>query len=399
MSALSAPPKAAAKSQRGGGWKRPQAIHLGPASVHAIRPSADGKECYWQAVISVGGSRITIWTGWGTPASVTRAVAAEVARLHEREPTSPTRMVRAELAVSDLLALWIRDIERTESVRPTTLRRYLQAAETLHKHLGANKLSDIDRACIVAYIERRRASGVLGRTAAGELAVLRTAWRWAEEPGSPTGAIPHRFPRIPLPASERRRLPAPRPDRAASWQIYKAVPRSNLVARRAILAGNLTGARPYEIYDLQVGDIDLVRCRIAIRDGKTGARTVEIPGEGARLLEAHVAGRDPAEMFLGPGCRATLGVRTNLALRDACARLGLPAYTLSSLRKTVSDVYYSQPGGARIEAVQLGHSPETAVSHYAWTPTADVRRMVEAIGLGLPDQSTEADDQQETYAP
>jgi integrase len=383
--------------------KKPNSISNEGVSAYVIRgPHADGR-WYWQATARISGTRKTVWRGWATRAEAVVEVSRMRADLGEDldAPAVASNLNQAGgLTVAELLDQWLHDCSERPHMSPETLTSYQQAADCLTARLGAYRVSEISIKHTQKFLNLRvSVDGVMRRTAWADVCRLRTAWRWGHKA---------RLHDEPLHLPERTSWPlekidVPRPDRTEAWKIWDALRESGCPRWVVVtyLVGIVTGARPGEIWALQVNDVDLRARTISVpevdgrtgRRTKTGARLIVLDKDSAAALSPFVHRRDGAERLIGDIARGTVN-HAGRYIRAACAKVNAPVHQLKALRHSATDAYYDAGVPPEVEAAQLGHCEEVARRNYRRVRKEKQRLGADTVALGrrpTPPESPEPD--------
>lgn len=347
--------------------RRPAAFEVAPARVRVRRGPNERGQWYWRADRPDGrGGRIDVWLGWGTKDEAASAVRA---KLDEIEPEPEVEIV----TVGDLLDCWLGSIrlEREDERDRTRLAIEGAVARLLEGPLPHCRVATVARAELAAHVSVSRAAGRAGSTIERDLKYLRQAWRWGQE------LIP---PQVPL-----RRLPTVRIEVEPVYTRY--TPTAEEVAalldgvspgvRRALVVIGATGCRISEALTLTWDRVRLDGSGLLV-DGKTGERWVEVHSVVAAEIRRWGRG-EPGELVAGVSAGS---VRKGLVRRSG--ELVIGRCSPNSLRRHVVDALYESAGADPAAAgTQLGHSEQTALSHYRTVRPARRRQVVESAELGV----------------
>lgn len=347
--------------------RRPSPFEVSPARVRIKRgPREDGR-WYWRADRPDGhGGRIDVWQGWGTK----EEAADEVRRRLDDAPPEPEVDI---VTVGDLLDCWLGAIrqERREPKDRTRLAIEGAVLRLLGSELKHARIDRVARAELVAHVLASESDDYAGATIARDLKYLRQAWKWGQE------LIP---PQVPL-----RRLPSVRVSAERVYTSY--TPTAQEVVgllqgvspgvRRGLILIAATGCRIGEATSLTWDRVRL-DCSAVLVHGKTGERWVEVHSVVAGELRRWERG--------GPGARVVgvsgQSIREGLAKRSAS--LGIGRCSPNSLRRHVVDALYeSADADPKAAGSQLGHSEQTALTHYRQVRADRRRQVVESAHLGV----------------
>lgn len=361
--------------------KKPKNFGVGDLRVEAMRRPANAApdEWYWRAVRYEAGQAHQQWSGRGTRAEVTRAIADVVARGETTPTKRPKKGDRVDV-VRDVLelhvgALEVREEQGTASAQTVNTRR--RVGRHLTRRIGDVPLRDLDQLTVDGYVARRLREGAASSSIDLELRELRQALTWARK-RKLAPLIEFDFP--PLPKQEpRRNRTTPTRDEAAAMLAHLPVDRWPYLAARLILG---LGARLGEVAQLRWGEIDLwaegeAWAGMAAlhgagmvgrqrRTGKTGAREVAIPGDLAAILAACRPERaHPSDRVL-PVAASTVVAQLREHIAAACDVAEVPRWSPNGARRSASETVLSFPDVDLLAyKAQFGHSPETALKHYA----------------------------------
>ena len=189
---------------------------------------------------------------------------------------------------------------------------------------------------------------------AGELRLLRIAWRWGREHG-------HLAPRLELPTVRLHAEPAVERYTPTREEVRRVLAHLSGWRRTAVRLLYGTGCRVGEIATARRKHLDVARGILRVK-GKTGRRAVRI---SRRLIDAVLPDlpTDPEERLLGV-TPLTVAVEVRKALHDACDAEGLPRWTAQALRRSATDRLIEGGAAPGTEASHLGHSPAIALTNY-----------------------------------
>lgn len=346
--------------------KRPAAFEVAPARVRVRRgPREDGR-WYWRADRPDGrGGRIDVWLGWGSRDEA----AAAVRKALDARPPDPAVEIET---VGDLLDCWLGSVrlDRPDARDRTRLAIEGAVVRLLAHGLGDFDVATLDRRGMAVHAHGAREAGVASGTIARDIKYLRQAWRWAQElnpPQVPFRALP-RF-AVKVEPTTTRYTPSPA-------EVAELLRGMSPEVRRALILMAATGCRIGEALSLTWDRVTL-DCMLLEVDGKTGPRRVEVPE--AVALEMQRWPRQPGGRVANVSSNR---VRQALARRSTELRIG--RCSPNSLRRHVVDALYeSAEGDPAAAAAQLGHSPQTALSHYRRAGAKKRRALMEASDLGV----------------
>lgn len=346
--------------------KKPEPRACGDIRYRVVRGprEADGR-WYWRAERYFSGGGETVWTGWGTVGEADQ----QVARLAGGKAATGGQ---AE-TVRDLLAYWLGAQEERQDIAPATLVIRTYQCKAAIGGMGAVRLDRLDRGTMERHRDQRLRAGAAPRSVAGEIGVLRQAWRWGRE----CGLCPDReLPGVRVKIETRRKTPAPR-----AGVVTAALEHLTGWRRLAVLLLEGTGCRLGEIADLTWAQVDFQLQEIEVR-GKTGARRVPLlPQLVTALEEARPPDPRPEARVLG----VSASTSRSLLRRDiaaACAAAGVARFSAQGLRKAAVGALYRSGVDVGTAAAVLGHSPAVALSHYRDVTEEDRRDALLRSGLG-----------------
>ena len=351
---------------------RPERIVIDDARARPVRPRgargpADGR-WYWR--VDVG--RKTVWTGWGTRDEVRRRVSALIATdaLEKPQQDRPVRIV----TVRDLMEHWLPQFRKRGKAERTVVSYKGAAKRIVRSSLGimhVRRLTPVTApAALQGWVDEARLQ-YADMTVALDHQVLRTAWRWGMTigvaefmlPEAPIGVVRPKRSKYTPSRSEVRTMIAELERSAPSW------------AARLMKVQVATGARIGELADLRWENVHTARSQITV-DGKTGARTVELPPHLTdMLLEARV----PRDFIFGVRPSSARGVWKYL--RRACDAVEVPRWTTHALRRLAVDRLARAGVDPATAAKILGHSVTVMYRMYRQVTEEDERRAMAAARL------------------
>ena len=341
--------------------RRPKPFAVNRVRVHAIRYRASDGRWYWRATAADGrGGRVDVWMGWATRDEAGEAVLATLTG--RDNPEGPGTVER-------LLECWTGAREERRDLRPRTIQSAEEAARRLVTYgLADVAVERVDRRALEGHRDRALAAGVAPATVQRDLKHLRTAWRWAMEiEGGPSRMLPRvRVHRV-TPVRSRY---TPTADEVGL--LLEGV--TPAVYRGLVLLA-ATGARVGEIVGLTWSGVPLDCTRIHV-EGKTGPRWVTLPAAVGAEIRSWERGA-PDERVVG-----VTSQRIGVVLAERSAELGLPRVTPTAIRRHVVDALY-RTGRIDAAGAQLGHSPQTALTHYRRVTEEDRAAAVAAADLGV----------------
>lgn len=331
---------------------------------------------------------------------------------HGGDPLRQRQAARAVRSFSEIAFDFLNGHVRAKR-KPNTADAY---ETTLRLHilptLGATRISEIG----VAEISRLQLALIDQRATANKaLAIISSAWRWAEkrnEPGlgpNPVSAVDkfagrscERF----LSTDELRRLGDSLRQGETTGIESKGASDASLrsgpdVSRRvtldpfavaAIRLLALTGARLREVLHLRWEHVDFERGLLFLPDSKTGAKTIYLSEPALRVLAGvpRVAGN----MHVFPG--SVVGAPRHDLKKPWAAvtrAAGLEGLRLHDLRHSYASVGAGAQMGLPVIGKLLGHSQSSTTQRYAHLGADPLHRAANAIGatiaaaLGAPSEN------------
>jgi integrase/recombinase XerC len=342
---------------------------------------------YWRAR-ETGGARSYVWKGRATRDEVTRIVAAMVAS--EDAGRRELLALRECRTLQHVLELWL-GYQRTMPVSPETLHAWEACGRHLVRTIGAIPVDDCRDAARL-HIARRLTPKPGQRpgassTIAREVAVLRSAWKWADDEQLVDG----RGPRCDVKVPDRGRVynhRTPTPDEVEAIIAFLDTPRRwtrwPAMAMRLLYA---TGARIGEINALRGIDVDLAAATLTLhgrvlvagvqRVGKTGERVVPIGRDMLERLKPFLP-EDP-EARVWPVTGRSFVAQIREAITVGCRATGVPMFSPHGLRRAMDDRLAAR--GPDILSSWMGHSPEMAMRVYRKVQLAELRTAAESTGV------------------
>lgn len=336
---------------------------------------------YWRAR-TTGAHRGTVWSGWGTRAEVSAAVAAVVARGLPARPGGRG----AVHAVADLLDRWEAQQERrlkAGEIAELTLRNYRANAAYWRDGLGDVLVSSLTRELVEDTVRSWRADAeapVSARTCAAAVDVLRAILRW----GEPRGLCPHLDLRHLQPAAVDPELytnESYTPTRAEADLVLSQIPPGR--DRDLVELLGLTGARVGEIVALRVGSWDRAARELVLsgrdvtrgRAGKVAVRRWPVDRELGALLD-RLAGQRAADEPLIPDLPSETSCQACAVIRRAAAAVQVHRYTPHGLRRLVVLELLDQTD-PRTASLLTGHSVVTLLRRYVRPRPERLREVVQ----------------------
>ena len=224
-------------------------------------------------------------------------------------------------------------------IAPATVRMYEQKAGHLIRLMGEERLP-LDRATVVAYVNRRRTEGAHPTTIYKEICTLRKSLKLADVPYDCIPTIKARYvPRTRyLTLDELRALIAQLPEKRQLW----------------VLLAVFTGARSSEVEAICWQHIDWQQRTVFLQGTKTA--------KSRRLVPLHKVLEDalwPIRQDAGPVVEAWGHHRKQLP--EACKRAGIARVSPNDLRRTLAS-WLKQAGVDSFAVAQiLGHSTSRMV--------------------------------------
>ena len=262
-------------------------------------------------------------------------------------------------------------------LKPRTARLYRRLFDTMIlPALGARAISDVTRADVAALHHRHRRTGPHANRM---LLLISKVMNYAERLGlRPDGSNParhvQRFRERPrqrfLTGEEFQRLGAALDASDASPHVKGAI---------ALLA--LTGCRRGEVLALRWSDVDLERGVVALRDAKTGARTVYLNLPAVRVLESLPREQGNPYVIVGRSGKARVNVTKAWHVIRAAAEL--PAVRLHDLRHSYASI--GAAGGMSLPQLGalLGHTQPATTQRYAHLAASPLQLAAERIGAAI----------------
>jgi integrase len=327
-------------------------------------PDRDGR-WYWRADRPDGrGGRVDVWLGWGTKEEAADAVRAKLS-----EAPAPDAGPEID-RVGDLLDCWLASVQATIREGTRTRLAIEGAVKRLVEHGPADHPArSLGREGLALYAFAAEAAGYSSGTIARDLKYLRQAWRWAQELDPPQVPL-RRLPsfRVKVTPTTTRYTPSAR--EVAQLLVGVSPP-----VRRGLILLAATGCRIGEIDSLTWDRVALDGATLDV-DGKTGPRRVIVPGPVAAEIRRWERGTG-----------RVVGVsqnRVRLALARRSEELGIGRCSPNSLRRHVVDALYESAGAdPKAAGAQLGHSEQTAITHYRQVSEDRKREVVEGSALGV----------------
>lgn len=374
--------------------KRPAAVAVGDLHAFPMRaPLAGRRDWYWRVYLHRDGRQVTV--KGASRRMPTKDVSEFLARLLVDGAADLDPGASGEVrTVSDLLAAFVGDVNQRPGGNRRTYVAHRRRALRLEGIIGAVAVSAVTAATLDRLVRQLVAEGLHRGGIRPLLATLRSAWSWAAEREL-----------IPMRPLARVRLPP------AGRVLDGYTPTGEEVAAALDHLGDApewvgqviallwaTGCRPHEVCALTRGDVHRWT-ETVIRDGKpvevervelhvpaatkTGARVVGI-GEGAtaarRVLDQLLAHPGAPDVRLLPVAAKTVEMIARY-LDPACARAGLPRWTLYGLRRLASSTLIESGIDPVTYAAQMGHSWEMGLRLYARTKPSAVRSAADMLGV------------------
>ena len=351
--------------------RRPKPFGVGPVRVRAINGPRDN-QWYWRAEIHENGASRSVWSGWATRTDAAKQVAGIVAEVD----FDPVGSIGDLETVFDLLDVWLGSVDARQDIAKSTQILYRRRSRQIARVLGSVLLERIRLSDLEGYRNRRLRERAASGTVAGELRILKIAWRW----GSQTGICPARdLPSPPLKVSPVRNRYTPTQTEAAmvlqqleGWE------------RSAFLVLATTGCRIGEIASLRWDQIDLDRREITVT-GKRKTRTIPVRDETVDALVA----MDRTGAFVFPVAKTTLIQGLQRRLPMSCSAAGVPRFTPHGLRRMVQNTLAEAGVDIADYAAILGHSPQVALLHYRQVRPNSLRSAIAVAGLKLPTDTSQ----------
>lgn len=294
---------------------------------------------------------------------------------------------------------YIRWLGVARDLSPHTIRAYNADIGTFESHVGMRThVCRIDQQCMIAFVERSRASGLSQTSIKRRMSAIRGFCKWLSarqllnhDPFSEVGSLSTGQRRRVLP----RTVPAHDLD-ALFLSLRSAAGLSNGSFTSAVLARPhecttllatslmvVTGARVSELVSVRCGDVDLYNRTLRIMGKGRRERQVFLPNQRvADLTKAYIDARrifDPADDRLLFNSRyeplTASAMRTRLAKAAYTAGLGAKV-TPHMLRHTAATRLIE--AGVDIRYIQrlLGHASLTTTEIYTHVSDEALRRVV-----------------------
>lgn len=355
---------------------RPKPTNIGKVRirVHSGPRKEDGK-WRWRADRAAGMScgkeiRKPVWSGWAIDGE--EAVQLCMAVLQERgEEWYSASDVQT---VSDLLSVWVADVQRSDSSPYTTRARKGSADRLSELPIASVRLDRLDHRALDAFVRDYRGAATTRRA---DLISLRAAWAWGRERElTPDRELP-RVVRAPRGKPVYCRYTPTAAEVAAVLEhLRQRVTRPPLWPWRAVYLLFATGCRPGEIATLTW---DRVLPGGVLVEGKTGARLVPLHPEVAAEV-ASWEHRGPTVAGCAPA--SVLG-HLHVKVEAACEAAGCQRWSLYGLRRAAVRRLYEAREDPTVAAELLGHSPQTAWKHYRQVAESDMAAAVLRTGMGV----------------
>lgn len=357
----------------------------GPVRFRRVRgPDGEGRT-YWRGTVDGR----TVWSGWAHRLdSEVSAAALEAAKAVAVVPQPGPNGLPGDL-MRHLLGAWKADqAERVGlEIAARSYELYSRDVAWLSAGLGRIPIDELTRDHVRDHV-RARMSGRLrlpahpsGRgkratTAASsqtvhtELTRLEACWTWARKQRYVAHDLEIPWPKV----TQTREKYTPTAGEIAA--VMRELPSW---ARAMVLLLHATGARRSEIARLMWEQVDVERATVTLHQ-KTRSRVVPVGGAALAELRSRRPGA-PGDRVLSEVTALTAeGLSEYLA--RACAAAGVARWTPHALRRYALDVLYESGADVGSVAKLLGQSPTTALKHYRAPRAAQLRRLVEAAGLG-----------------
>ena len=330
-------------------------------------PIASDPRWYWQLYYNHGGKQHKVQgapSGRYSRAEVRAVLEAAWAsgdwQTHHRAPVPEAVSSNTIGALLDAYLRHQQGQQARERIAPHTLASYRSVRPRLGE-LEAVHVLRIDTATLQRWVNALEDDGLAPSTVAYSLRVLRQAWLH----GRARGWVPAQdLPQVHLPRPERvNNGYTPTYEEIAS--VREALPRRwHQVYLDALTE---TGARP--------GEVDAWRWESyrdegrVLLDGKTGPRWVPMTARLRAVLDGWHAEQDRPDRGTVWRGIARPGESIRQALRRACPRAGVPAFTCYGCRRRVSSTLIDRIDGQRFGVHTyeswMGHSYEIGRRIYA----------------------------------
>jgi integrase len=369
---------------------RPKPFAIGDVRVRAVRgPHRSNPDLwYFRAELYQAGDSRTVWTGWSTKDDATKAVAKLVANDEhledEAEEDDQADDDTPPETVKELLQDWLEHIDERDDLRPKSRTVYRNRARRLSKVIGSVALASFDAEVVQLYLKRTKGQ-YADRTRYSDVGSLQAAWKWARHQTWGTGYRPILPARRPRDIGNVRNRYTPTEEEvgkllAALQTRYDAGrTRWRFVAVTLLYA---TGARLSEVLTLSWDRVDLDAGVVELH-GKMGARRVPVPNV-LDLLRRERARKPRALRVLSDVAVQSGKSIIGLEMQKECARVGVPPFTPTALRRMMSDRLIDAGVNIKVYVAFMGHSPATALRHYARARGSDIDTMARELGLGVP---------------
>jgi len=365
-----------------GSPKPPKKFEFGDLKVRPLvarkRPArVPEDQWYWQILCYKDGKQNVSWSGWATRADVAERAARLVVE-HQGAPGGQRSVDPSDLTVKDLLEFF-GAAAATWDQSPRTLFLMRRNRGFLEATIGSVRLTRLDVAVMDSYVAARRGKAaplVIGN----EIGTLSKAWHW----GRPRGLTPDKsFPRPqnfrPKAVSDGYTPPAEDIiaviermwDRGGKQGVRQSSGAHGSWVKRALIIQAGSGMRIGEVCSMRWEEIDLRLGVFRMRGGKdskgrkTGGRVVALSETAlAELLRTPEAERE-GHVLPCDGVRATMPGTVGTVLKQSCEIAGVTPFTSHGIRRRVENDWIDAGVDIRTFASQFGHSPQTALKHYA----------------------------------
>jgi len=301
-----------------------------------------------------------------TPGTVSEARSV----LRERERASLEYYLRPlqekELPGREELERHVQEKYR-RSYKPNTLRGTVESGKqflSFLREIGREKLAELNRQDIEAFVERQQDRGMKPRTVKTRLGVVHAFVRFLIREAVVDSKILDRKIQVKLPENLPRAM-----DPADVRQLLCGIERTR--DRAMVLVLLRTGMRIGELLNTKLRDVHLEKLRIEIPQAQKNSvgRVVYLSNDARDALRAWLCEREPHRTFLfHTQGRGTMGYAiARVLFQKYLVQAGLQdrGYTLHSLRHTFASEMLN--AGMRLECVQqlLGHTHIEVTRRYA----------------------------------
>ena len=273
------------------------------------------------------------------------------------------------------------DLAADRGVTASTKRAYGYALRHLRLGLDDLEIGRLARDTLRAYLDERTKAGGSSSTLLVELALLHRCWRAYH------GATPPVLPVVSVRHEAARDVACPDPAQVRAVLAWVLENETRKWCYVALVLCWGTGARSEEVAHLTWSAVDLKKGSLKLsgkHGGKTGGRslTTNPASPWWQVLQAWKQTSTGASV-LGVVPRTMQSKLTDEVLPTACEALGIPRFTLHSIRHSAVTAFCStnHANAAEIKA-RFGHSIKTAMERYVKPSPADLATKADLAGLG-----------------